>query len=94
MTINASQARELIALSQTKGVFLIEALWTRFLPLYARIREWLDQGKIGKPLMVSSSFCTRPERDPTNRFFNPELAGGGLLDAARRSSTDSYDTSH
>jgi predicted dehydrogenase len=80
LTINADQARELIALSQSRRVFLMEAMWTRFLPLYARIREWLDEGRIGKPLMVSSAFCTQPERDPGNRFFDPALAGGGLLD--------------
>ena len=80
MTVSANEARELIALSQAKGVFLMEAMWTRFLPLYARIREWLDEGRIGRPLMVSSAFCIQPERNPENRFFNPALAGGGLLD--------------
>jgi predicted dehydrogenase len=80
LTVNAHQARELIALSETCGVFLMEAMWTRFLPVYARIREWLDQGRIGCPQVVSSCFCIQPERDPTNRWFNPSLAGGGLLD--------------
>lgn len=80
LTVNARQARELIALSRTHGVFLMEALWTRFLPVYARVREWLDAGRIGRPLLVSSAFCIQPERDPANRFFNPALAGGGLLD--------------
>lgn len=80
MTINANQARELIELSRANQVFLMEALWTRFLPLYERIRGWLDEGRIGRPLLVSSSFCIQPARDPANRFFNPALAGGGLLD--------------
>jgi dihydrodiol dehydrogenase / D-xylose 1-dehydrogenase (NADP) len=80
MTVNAAQARELIARSGGRKVFLMEAMWTRFLPLYRRIREWLDDGRIGKPLLVSSAFCIQPPRDPANRFFNPELAGGALLD--------------
>ncbi len=80
MTVNARQARELIALSRTNGVFLMEAMWTRFLPLYGRVREWLDEGRIGRPRLVSSAFCIQAQHDPANRFFNPALAGGGLLD--------------
>jgi len=80
MTLNAHQARELISLSRSNGVFLMEALWTRFLPVYARVREWLDEGRIGRPQVVSSSFCFAAPRDLTSRLFNPALAGGGLLD--------------
>ena len=80
MTVNARQARDLIALSRSNGVFLMEAMWTRFLPVYARVREWLDAGRIGRPQVVSSAFCIQAPRDPANRFFNPALAGGGLLD--------------
>jgi predicted dehydrogenase len=80
LTFNARQARELIALSRTRHVFLMEAMWTRFLPLYGRIREWLDAGRIGRPQLVSSAFCNPQPRDPSNRFFNPALAGGALLD--------------
>jgi predicted dehydrogenase len=80
LTVNARQTRELIALSRSNGVFLMEAMWTRFLPVYARVREWLDAGRIGRPQLVSSAFCIQAPRDPANRFFNPALAGGGLLD--------------
>ena len=80
LTVNAAQARELIQLSRTHRVFLMEAMWTRFLPIYARVREWLDGGRIGTPRVVSSTFCIRAPRDFTNRWFNPALAGGSLLD--------------
>jgi predicted dehydrogenase len=80
LTVNARQARELIALSRANGVFLMEALWTRFLPVYGRIREWLDEGRIGTPQMVFSSFCIQAPQDPASRWFNPALAGGSLLD--------------
>ena len=80
MTLNARQARELIALSRSNGVFLMEALWTRFLPVYARVREWLGTGRIGRPQVVSSGFCFPAPRDLSNRCFNPALAGGSLLD--------------
>ncbi|MBC8127937.1 MAG: Gfo/Idh/MocA family oxidoreductase [Gloeobacteraceae cyanobacterium ES-bin-144] len=80
ITINASQAAALIALSQSKRVFLMEAMWTRHLPIYARIHQWIEEGRIGEPRMVSSAFCFQAPRDPSNRLFNPALAGGGLLD--------------
>jgi predicted dehydrogenase len=80
MTINARQARELIDLSRSNGVFLMEALWTRFLPVYSQVREWLDGGLIGRPQVVTSTFCFQAPRDFSSRMFNPALAGGGLLD--------------
>lgn len=80
LTVNARQAAEIIALARSNNVFLMEAMWTRFLPVYARVREWLDEGRIGRPRVVSSAFCIQPPRDPANRFYNPALAGGGLLD--------------
>ena len=80
LTVNAAQARELIEISRANNVFLMEAMWTRCLPIYDRVREWLDDGRIGEPRFVTSNFCTQPAFDPLNRRFNPDLAGGGLLD--------------
>jgi len=80
LTVNANQARELFALSRSNNVFLMEAMWTRCLPVYRRIREWLDEGRIGRPRMVFSSFCIQAQRDPAERWFNLALAGGALLD--------------
>jgi predicted dehydrogenase len=80
LTVNARQAGELIEVSRARRVFLMEAMWTRFLPVYARVREWLDAGRIGRPRVVSSCFCIQPARDPANRWFDLALAGGGLLD--------------
>ena len=82
MTMNAAQARELIAISQETGVFLMEAVWTRFLPIYRVVRAWLDEGRIGpgKPRLVSSAFCVGLSKDPEDRWLNPQLGGGGLLD--------------
>ena len=79
-TVNAAQAADLIQLAQAKGLFVMEALWSRFLPVYHQVRTWLDGGEIGAIKLVSSSFCFQPERDPFDRKFNHELAGGALLD--------------
>ncbi len=80
MTVNAAQARELADLARSKRMFLMEAMWTRFLPVYQKVREWLRSGRIGKPRIVTSGFCVRGVQDPSKRWLNPDLAGGGLLD--------------
>ena len=80
ITVSAPQTAELIALSRSNNVFLMEAMWTRFLPLYGRIREWLDAGRIGRPRVVTSAFCYPASYDPASRLFDPALAGGVLLD--------------
>jgi predicted dehydrogenase len=58
----------------------MEALWTRFLPIYAQVHEWLRSGAIGKVNAIQSSFCFPIPYDPTSRLFNAALAGGALLD--------------
>lgn len=80
LTVNARESLELIKLSRRHGVFLMEALWTRFLPIYDDINEWLIAGKIGEPTSITSSFGFAFARNLDGRLFNPELAGGALLD--------------
>lgn len=75
-----AQARELVALAQARQVFLMEALWTRLLPVYAGVRRWLDSGAIGPVRAIQSSFCFAAPYDPASRLFDPALAGGALLD--------------
>jgi predicted dehydrogenase len=77
---HSAAALPLVALSQSQGVFLMEALWTRFLPVYGTVQQWLQQGAIGTLRSVHSSFCFHAPYDPENRVFNPALAGGALLD--------------
>ena len=79
-TVNAAQALDLIQLARTQNLFLMEALWSRYLPIYRQVRTWLDGGEIGEIRLVSSTFCFQPERDPSDRKFNHALAGGALLD--------------
>lgn len=78
LAVNASQVREMIAESQRRNVFLMEAMWTRFLPIYAPIRRWLP--RIGELRLVQASFGFRCGWDPSSRLLDPRLAGGGLLD--------------
>jgi predicted dehydrogenase len=80
LTVNALEAEGLMRLSQENGVFLMEAMWTRFLPIYQEIKQWLDAGKIGPVTSITSSFGFELPRDSMDRMQNHELAGGVLLD--------------
>jgi|APLow6443716910_1056828.scaffolds.fasta_scaffold40230_2 predicted dehydrogenase len=77
---NLAVAREIVALARERRVFLMEALWTRFLPVYARVRDWLASGAIGNVQAIQSSFCFHAPYDPVSRLFSADLAGGSLLD--------------
>jgi predicted dehydrogenase len=75
-----AEAEQLIATARSQQVFLMEALWTRFLPIYAQVATWLQQGRIGRVQAMQSSFCFSLPFDALARHFNPALAGGTLLD--------------
>lgn len=77
---NAKEAKEMADLAQRKQVFLMEALWTRFLPTTQKILELIQSDAIGRVLSVKADFGFKAGYDPNSRLFNPELAGGALLD--------------
>lgn len=79
-TVNAAQARDLIAMARERGIFLMEAMWTRYFPLMARVRELVAEGAIGDVQLVQADFGFRCGWDPASRLLAPELAGGALLD--------------
>lgn len=78
--INAAEVNEMIATARGRGVFLMEAVWTRFLPHMLRIRELMAAGAIGEPRLLQADFGFRTEIDPAGRLFDPALGGGALLD--------------
>ena len=61
-------------------MFLMEAMWTKFLPAIQRVKQWLNSGAIGKLSYINISFGFQTEFDPKSRLFDPMLAGGALLD--------------
>lgn len=73
-------AQPLIDQSRASGVFLMEALWSRFLPGFDQIGQWLLSGAIGRVRAIHSTFCFPAAFDASSRLFAPELAGGALLD--------------
>jgi predicted dehydrogenase len=78
-TVNAREAAEAIALARQKKVFLMEAMWTRFVPLMVKVRELLAAGAIGTVSHFIADLGTRVPFDPEGRIFNAELGGGALL---------------
>ena len=80
-TVNAAEMKSLIALAEQKQLFMMEAMWTRFLPAVAQVREWLAQDIIGTIKQVRATFGFLFPYDPEHRLFNPDLAGGAVLDA-------------
>ena len=83
LTVDAEQAEELIACARERKQFLMEAMWTRFLPVIVKVREWLTEGAIGKPRLLTADHGSRKTLSTEileGRLFNPKLGGGGLLD--------------
>lgn len=78
--INAAQSAAMITTAREVKVFLMEAMWTRFLPLIVRVRELIAEGAIGELRMLWSDFGFRTSVNPSGRLFDPALGGGGLLD--------------
>lgn len=77
-TANAEQAEEIFQLAKEKGVFVTEAIWTRYMPFLSTIRGILSSGMIGTPSMLTCNLGYHLVNVP--RLMQPELAGGALLD--------------
>ena len=75
---NAAQTRAVLDLSRKKGVFVGEAVWTRYQPALGIIRKLIDDGRIGRMRMISATLAYSIEHKP--RIIRPELCGGALLD--------------
>jgi predicted dehydrogenase len=80
VTVNAAQTMQLVILAQQQGCVFQEALWSRFMPCFAEVKNWLDSGEIGEVQYICSQigFAFSHLRD--HRLTNPALAGGALLD--------------
>lgn len=79
--LSRRQAEAAAKLAAEKGVFLMEALWTRFLPAAKQIETWISSGLIGDVNEIHATFAF-PQNEPNleGRLYNPKLGGGALLD--------------
>lgn len=79
-TMNAAEARDIVRVARESGLFAMEAMWTRFLPHVAIIRDWLARGVLGEIVTVTADHGQWFAEDADFRLFAPELGGGALLD--------------
>lgn len=80
LVTNADEADELCALARRRGRLLMEAFWSRLLPVMPVVRGWITDGRIGRVQGLQASFCFALPFDPAARHFDPALGGGVLLD--------------
>lgn len=79
--LTKAEAEEVISLARENKVLLMEAMWTRCLPVTLKTKEWIRQGKIGSVKYMDAQFSFHVKYDLKNRLYNPDLAGGALYDA-------------
>jgi len=77
-TANAAEAQELTDTARKKGLFITEAIWTRYMPLSHKVREIMESGIIGEPRVLTATLCYMMEFK--ERILRPDLCGGALLD--------------
>ncbi|MBN9389954.1 MAG: Gfo/Idh/MocA family oxidoreductase [Chloroflexi bacterium] len=80
-TVNAREAAEVIDFAREKNLFVMEAMWSRFIPLMGKLREMLAAGVIGDIRMFHADCSIRIPYNPKSRMFDLDLAGGALLDS-------------
>jgi predicted dehydrogenase len=80
LTVNDAEAEELIALARDRGLFLMEAVWTRTNPLIRKAVEVVRSGELGPVKHVSASFGFTFDGDESHRLLDPDQAGGAILD--------------
>jgi len=80
LTVTPEEADELVALARDRGLFLMEAVWTRTNPLIRRAAEVVASGELGPVRHVAASFGFAFDGDATHRLLDPAQGGGAILD--------------
>lgn len=80
ITLNSNELSEAVSIARDNNLVLGEAMTIYHMPIYRKLREILDSGKLGKVNIITTNFGSFKEYDMSNRFFNRELAGGAMLD--------------
>lgn len=80
LAVNHNEAKLMIDLAQEKRLFLMEAMWSRFLPNIIKAKEIVDKGIIGKVKLLKASFAFKSPYGNEHRHFNIDLCGGTILD--------------
>ena len=80
LALSAHQARVMVERTRARDRFLMEAMWSRFLPSYVALRALLTSRRLGEPLLVEADFGFRAAVQPSHRHFDLALGGGATLD--------------
>ena len=80
ITLNSDELEEAVKLAEENGVIIAEAMTIWHMPLYKKLRQIAQSGKLGKLQVIQLNFGSFKDYDMSNRFFNINLAGGALLD--------------
>lgn len=80
ITLNSNELSEAVSIARDNNLVLGEAMTIYHMPIYRKLREILDSGKLGKVNIITTNFGSFKEYDMSNRFFNRNLAGGAMLD--------------
>ncbi len=80
LAINLPQAQEMVALARSKNIFLMDAIWTRFLPHFVEVKKIVDSGVLGPITSLKADFGFQADPQKHKRLFNKDLGGGALLD--------------
>lgn len=79
-TINESEAEMLIQCAKKHNCFLMEAMWSRFMPAMRDLKARVDAGAIGEIRLITANFGFSLPFDENSRIYNMQLGGGALLD--------------
>ncbi|WP_380163855.1 Gfo/Idh/MocA family protein [Jannaschia sp. R86511] len=79
-TVTHAGARQVVDAARARGVFVMEAMWTRFQPAVVRLQELLREGAVGEVRSVRADLGLRVPFDPADRLWDPAQGGGALLD--------------
>lgn len=80
LAINSAEVKKMISCSKENSTFLMEAMWTRFLPSIEKLLELIKQNAIENIQLIRADFGFKAPKDMNNRLFNINLGGGSLLD--------------
>ena len=80
ITTSAAECQKLLDVANATGSYLMEAMWTWFLPAVRKAKEWVDSGRIGELRHIKAELGYPKPYDPGSRLYDRSLAGGCLLD--------------
>lgn len=78
--LTKKEAEEVFSAAREANVFVMEAMWSRFLPAIKQAREWILEGRIGEIELANCLIGFKADSNPENRIMNPKLAGGAMYD--------------